>query len=120
MKSIRMKHTLFLRQLLYNVKLAKKHWEKNLAKKQKIDPMDEKIRIYISKKRDLIGPFLQMMGTAQPKEIYSPIVTKPTNLDELNYLAEAPRRGSSVGIYLKNKTTRINNVPTKTMVVDIR
>jgi len=38
----------------------------------------------------------------------------------LNYLKEAPRRASSMMIFLKNKTTRINNIPTKTLVVDIR
>lgn len=103
-----------------SIKKAKKNWEANLAKKVKADPFEEKIRLYVSKHRDLVGPFLQMMGSAQPKEIYSPIVTKPSNLDELNYLQEAPRRGSSIQIFLKNKTVRINNIPTQSLVVEMR
>lgn len=120
MKTNRMKKTLFLREVLMSIKKAKKNWEANLAKKVKADPFEEKIRLYVSKHRDLVGPFLQMMGSAQPKEIYSPIVTKPSNLDELNYLQEAPRRGSSIQIFLKNKTVRINNIPTQSLVVEMR
>lgn len=109
-----------LKELYEAVKSAKKKWESSDLKLVAADPFEEKFRLYISKKRNLIGPMVQLLGSAQPKEIYSPIIVKSSNLDELNYLKEAPRRASSMMIFLKNKTTRINNIPTKTLVVDIR
>jgi hypothetical protein len=51
---------------------------------------------------------------------YSKIITKPANLVNLDYLDEAPPRGSSLIFMLRKQTSNVNSILTSQIVVDIR
>lgn len=51
---------------------------------------------------------------------YSRIITKPANLQDYDYLEEAPPRGSSLIFMLKKQTLTVNSISISEILVDVR
>lgn len=103
-RTTRLKMSLLFTEILNAVKLAYKDYQSSPEKYKKKGESTERVRLYISKKRKFIGPILQLLQVAQMRHYYARIISKATNLDELDYLRRSPKKASSLKLTLKKKT----------------
>jgi len=118
----RIKTNTILGNLYETLHEAKTNFEKNLSSVNQ-NPLEEKFRMYVTKNTHFIAAVLLLFGGYSrifEQGKYSKLITKPANLQNLDYLNEAPPRASSLIFGLKKKTITVNSIPTSTVVVDIR
>ena len=96
--------SLLFTEILEAVKHAYKEYQASPDQYKKQGTSTERVRLYISKKRKFIGPILQLLQVAQRRHYYARIISKATNLDELDYLRKSPLKASSLKLSLKKQT----------------
>jgi hypothetical protein len=108
---------------LYNTLLEAKKTDDKKLDKASGNPLAEKSRVYVTQDWHVPASILLLfegysMMSDQPK--YAQLITKSANIENLEYLTEAPPRGSSIVFLLTRQTVTIDGVPSSTMIVDVR
>ena len=108
---------------LYRTLLSAKQTEDKHLDKADQNPLSEKSRVYATKNWHFPASILLIFGgysrmSEQPK--YAQLITKSANIENLEYLNDAPPRASSIVFVLTRRTITVDSIPSSTMVVDVR